>query len=136
MQKYLKITQEDFRKACEISQRVRNSFSSALVSQGLRNFAQGAKFIFHSLALCPTACTLFGISHSHAKLLDVRFLLWFSSLHTWLIWQMLRSSPKLGFFMCLSFNLLCHGLHKVFPHFWLVLTIKSYQKHQNLPKTD
>ena len=37
MQKYLKITQEDFRKVCKISHRVQNSFSSALVSQALRN---------------------------------------------------------------------------------------------------
>ena len=97
-------------------------------SQALRNFAQGAKFIFHNLALCPAACTLFGISHSHAKLLDVRFLLWFSSLHTWLIWQRLRSSPKLGFFMCLSFNLLCYGLYKILPHSWLILMIKKLSK--------
>ena len=67
VQKYLKITQEDFHKACEISHRVRNSFSSALVSQGLQNFAQDAKFIFHSLALCPVACTRFGISHAMRK---------------------------------------------------------------------
>ena len=136
MQKYLKITQEDFRKACEISQRVWNSFSS--ISQGLQNFAQGAKFILHNLALCYAACTPFGIFtyyakilHSHAKLLDVRFLLWFSSLHTWLIWQRLRSSPKLGFFMCFSFNLLCHGLHKILPNSCLDLMVK---KLSNTPK--
>ena len=40
-----------------------------------------------------------------AKFFSVRFLLWFSSLHTWLIWQRLWSSPKLGFFMSFSFNL-------------------------------
>ena len=60
MQKYLKITQEDFHKVCEILHRVRNSFCSALISQGLLNFAQGVKSIFHSFALCPTACTPFG----------------------------------------------------------------------------
>ena len=32
MQKYLKITQEDFRKACEISHRVQNSFFTVLLS--------------------------------------------------------------------------------------------------------
>ena len=134
MQKYLKITQEDFRKVCEISHRVRNSFSSALVSQGLQNFARLAKFIFHRLALCPAVCLLLGISHSHAKLLDVRFLLWFSSLHTWLICQRLWSSPKLGFFMCLSFSLLCHGLYKILPHSWFVLLIKKLSKTPKLAK--
>ena len=98
------------------------------ISQGLRNFAQGAKFIFHNLALCSAACTHFGISHNHAKLLDVRFLLWFSSLHTWLIWKRLWCSLKLGFFMCLSFNLPCHGLYKILPHSWLVLMIKKLSK--------
>ena len=74
------------------------------------------------------------ILHSHAKLLDVRFLLLFSSLHTWLAYQRLRSAPKLGFFMCLSFNLLCHGLHKILPHSWLVLMIKKLSKTPKLAK--
>ena len=117
-----------FRTWCKIH------FPQSLVSQSLRNFAQGGKFIFHSLALCPATCTPFGISHSHAKLLDVRFLIWFSSLHTWLIWQKLRSFPKLGFFMCLSFNLLCHGLYKILPHSWLVLMIKKLSKTPKLAK--
>ena len=38
-----------------------------LVSQGLRNFAQGAKFNFLSSALCPAAFTPFGISHAMRK---------------------------------------------------------------------
>ena len=111
-----------FRKACKISHRV-------------------AKFIFHGLALCPIACTPFGhfacyakISHSHVKLLDVRSLLWFSSLHTWLIWQRLWGSPKLGFFTCLSFNLLCHGLYKILPHSWFILMIKKLSKTPKLAK--
>ena len=110
-------------------------------SQGLRNFAQGTKFILHSLTFCPAACTPFGhfacfakISHSHAKLLDVRFLLWFSFLHTWLIWKRLWGSPKLGFFMCLSFNLPCHGLCKILPHSWFVLMIKKLSKTPKLAK--
>ena len=110
-----------FRKACKIS--------------------QGCKI--HSSQHCSLSCSLYSswafckgakISHSHVKLLDVRFLLWFSSLHTWLIWKRLRSSPKLGFFMCLSFNLLCHGLHKVLPHSWLVLIIKKLPKTPKLAK--
>ena len=92
---------------------------------------------------CSLSCSLYSfwaflklvkISQSIVKLLDVRFLLWFSSLHTWLIWKRLRSSPKLGFFMCLSFNLLCHGLHKVLPHSWLVLIIKKLPKTPKLAK--
>ena len=114
VQKYLKITHEDFCKACEISHKVWNSFSLALVLQGLWNFASLLKSIFHRLTLCPTTCIPFGIWHSHAKLLDVRFLLWFSSLHTWLIWKRLRSSSKLGFFVCLSFNLLFIGAKLLF----------------------
>ena len=126
----------------------------------MRNFAQGAKFIFLSFGFtrlakicigceihlsqpCSLSCSLspFGhftcfakISHSHAKLLDVRFLLWFSSFHTWLIWQRLQGSPKLGFFMCLSFNLPCHGLYKILPHSWFVLMIKKLLKILKLAK--
>ena len=84
--------------------------------------------------LCAILACYEKILHSHAKLLDVRFLLWFSSLHTWLIWKRLRSSPKLGFFMCLSFNLLCHGLYKILPHSWLVLMIKKLSKIPKLAK--
>ena len=119
MQKYLKITQEDFhnwfRKACEILHRVWNQFFTVLLS-------------VLQLVL------LLGISHSHATLLDVRFLLWFSSLHTWLIWQRLRSYPKLGFFMYLSFILLRHGLYTILPHYWLVLIIKKLSKTPKLAK--
>ena len=124
---------------------MRNWFSSALVLQGVAkfiflNFARLAKFhieceiYFPSLALYPVAYTPFGISHSHAKLLAVRFLLWFSSLHTWLIWKRLRSSPKLGFFMCLSLILLCHGLCTILPHSWLDLMIKNLSKTPKLAK--
>ena len=115
MQKYLKITLEDFRKACEIHLSQACSLSCSLSSFG--HFACFAK-----------------ISHSHAKLLDVRFLLWFSYLHTWLIWKRLRNSLKLGFFMCLSFNLLCYGLYKIIPHSCLVLMIKKLSKTPKLAK--
>ena len=75
------------------------------------------------------------ILHSHAKLLDVRFLLWFSSLHTWFIWQRLRNSPKLGFFMCLSFHLALPWTIQLLPHSLLILMIKkNYQKHPKLAK--
>ena len=60
-------------------------------------------------ALCPATCTLLGhfanlqkfhkVERWVVKFLDVRFLLWFSSLLTWLIWKRLRNSPRLGFFM-------------------------------------
>ena len=137
MQKYLKITQEEIRKACEISHRMQNSFFTSLLS-----VLQVVLFlgISHALRIFRMLCEYFAcfanISHSHVKLLDVRFLLGFSSLHTWLIWKRLWGSPKLGFFMCLSFNLLFHGLYKILPHSWLVIMIKKLSKHQNLPKID
>ena len=95
MQKYLKITQEDFTmlakfrtgceidfpqfwfrkacenfargfeihfKACEISHRMRNSFSKVLLS-------------VLQLVFLLAFSKLEKISHNHAKLLDVRFLL-------------------------------------------------------------
>ena len=135
MQKYLKITQEDFRKACEISHRVRNSFSSVPFG-----FARLAKFRTRCemkfSQSCSLSCNLYSFWHfaCDAKLLDVRFLLWFSYLHTWLIWKRLRSSLKLGFFMCLSFNLLCYGLYKIIPHSCLVLMIKKLSKTPKLAK--
>ena len=46
----------------------------------------------------------------------------------------LRSAPKLGFFMYLSFNLLCHEFHKILPHSWLVLMIKKLPKTPKLSK--
>ena len=115
MQKYLKITQEDFRKPCEI------------------HFSQSCSLSYSLYSFWHFTCYA-KISHSHVKLLDVRFLLWFSSLHTWLIWQRLWSSPKRGFFMCLSFNLLFHGLYKILPHSWLVLMIKKLSKTPKLAK--
>ena len=36
----------------------------------------------------------------------------------------LLSAPKHGFFMYLSFNLHCHGFHKILPYSWLVSMIK------------
>ena len=134
MQKYLKITHEDFRKACEISHRVRNSFSSVFGFIRLAKFC--TRWEIHFSQSCSLSCSLYSFWHlaCYAKLLDVRFLLWFSSLHTWLIWQRLRSSPKLGFFMCLSFNLLGHGLYKILHHSWLVLMIKKLSKMPKLAK--
>ena len=136
MQKYLKITQEDFHKACEILHMVQNSFSSVFGFAKLAKFRTGWEI--HFSRSCSLSCSLYSFWHfaCYAKLLDVRFLLWFSSLHTWLIWQRLQGSPKLGFFMCLSFSLLYHGLYKILPHSWFVLIIKKLSKHQNLPKID
>ena len=64
MLKYLEITEGDFAWC------VKFIFGLALqhlVSQGLRNFTQGAKFNFLSAALYPTACTPFGILHVMRK---------------------------------------------------------------------
>ena len=97
------------------------------------HFSQSCSLFFILCSFWHFPCYM-KISHSHAKLLGVRFLLWFSSLHTWLAWQRLQSSPKLGFFMYLSFNLLCHGLHKILPHSWFVLMIKKLSKTPKLAK--
>ena len=109
----------------------------------LFSFVRCAKFIFLSLALYLATCTPIGISHAVRKFCIAMRNCWMldffsDSLPCILDWlgKGLRSSPKLGFFMYLSFNLLFHGLHKILPHSWLVLMIKSYQKHQNLPKPD
>ena len=45
------------------------------------------------------------------------------------------SAPKLGFFMYLSFNLHCHGFHKILPHSWLVSMIKKLPKTPKLAKS-
>ena len=120
--------------ACEISRRVQNSFSSVFGFARLAKFCTGCEIPFvQSCSLSCSRCSS-GYFTCYAKLLNITFLLWFSSSHTWLIWQRLRSSPKLGFFMCLSFNLLCHGLYKILPHFWLVLMIKKLSKTPKLAK--
>ena len=137
MQKYLKITQEDFHKACEISHMVQNSFSSVF------GFAKLAKFCtrweIHFSQSCSLSCSLYSFWHlaCYAKLLDVRFLLWFSSLHTWLIWQRLRSSPKTWILYVFELQLAFPWTIQNSPSFLARFNDqKSYQKHQNLPKTD
>ena len=41
-------------------------------------------------------------------------------------------APKLGFFMQMSFHLLCHGLYKDLPHLRLLWWSKSYKKTPKL----
>ena len=98
-----------------------------LVSHGVWNFAQGAKFLSLIPALylaaieAPLDFACYGkISHSHAKLLVARFLLWFSSLHTWLAWQRSMKLQSLDsscnwastcFFMVLTWILPFLGTH-------------------------
>ena len=107
------------RWVCKISYSVLNCASLSPVVAPSLDFACYAKF-----------------SHRHAKLLHVGFFfLWFSFLHLILAWQPIAkldkglwSAPKLGFFMYLSFNLHCPGLHKILPHSLLVSMIKKLPK--------
>ena len=123
----------------------------------MRNFAWCAKLIFSCILWFNRVCEivlylvlqlLLLISHVIRNfLIDMRncymldFFLWFSSLHLWLAWQPISklgkglwSAPKLGFFMYLSFNLHCHGLHKILPHSLLVSMIKKLLKTPKLAK--
>ena len=81
------------------------------------------------------------ISYAMRNCYMLYFFLWFFSLHLWLAWQPISklgkglwSAPKLGLFMCLSFNLHCHGLHKILPHSLLVSMIKKLSKTPKLAK--
>ena len=138
MLKYLEITEGDFagharfRMVCEIHFWL--GFSAFGFTRPAK-FHTGCEIQFSES--CSLSCNLYSfwhfacyakVSYSHEKLLVARFLLWFSFLHTWLAWKRLQSSPKVGFFMYLSFNLLCHGFHKILPRSWLVLMIKKLQK--------
>ena len=128
------------------------------ISQTMQNFAWSAKFIFFYILWFRRVCEI--VLHSVQQLLfllishairnfriDMRncymldFFIWFSSLHLWLAWQPIAkfgkglwSAPKLGFFMYLSFNLHCHGLHKILPHSLLVSMIKKLPKTPKLAK--
>ena len=90
-----------------------------VVSQGVRNFAQGAEFSFTQSCSCSSS--------------------WFSlsliGLATYCqAWQRLWSAQKFGIFMHLSFNLHCHGLHKILPHSWFDSMIKKLPKTPKLAK--
>ena len=126
----------------------------------MRDFAWCAKFIFglvlqlvvsqgvwNGPSLSPTVAppldfTCYAkFSHRHAKLLHVGFLplvFFLASLIGLAIycqaWKRLWSAPKLGFFMYLSFNLHCHGLHKILSHSLLVSMIKKLPKTPKLAK--
>ena len=114
--KYLGWLQGETRKLHKISED-KNLTESVhrKISHGVRN----------SLAVsCVFAwCSKFRTTMRKCWLLD--FFLWFSSLHIfdWL-GKRLWSATKLGFFIYLSFNLHCHGFHKILPHSWLVSMIK------------
>ena len=105
--------------------------------------------ILHSVRNCPSlspvascpshAMQNFRIDMQNCYMLD--FFLWFSSLHLLLAWQPIAklgkglwSGPKLRFFMYLSFNFHCHGLHKILPHSLLVSMIKKLPKTPKLAK--
>ena len=61
MQKYLKITQEDFRKAYEILHRVQNSFSSVFGFTRLEKFRTGCEI--HFSQSCSLSCSLYSFWH-------------------------------------------------------------------------
>ena len=137
--------QEDFARLAKILQGLRNWFSSALVLHGVAkfilNFARLAKFLllsFASLVLLlgnSQACEYFAKGLQNCWMLDS----FSDSLPCILDWfgKGFEALQNLDSSCNLASNLLCHGLYQVLPHSWLVLMIKkSYQKHQNLPKTD
>ena len=115
--KYLSWLQWENRKLHKIS-RDKNLTESVhrKISHTMRNLAWCTKS-FGYFKWFHMVCE---ISHSHAKMLVVGFL---SCISDWL-GKGLWSAPKLGFFMYLSFNLHCHGFHKILPHSWLVSMIK------------
>ena len=87
MQKYLKITQEDFamfakfRTGCEIDFPQPWFRNACEISLGVAkfiflSFTRLAKFIFQSLALCPTACTPFGILQGLQKFRKALRICW------------------------------------------------------------
>ena len=162
----------------KISHGVRNSLAASCGFAWCAKFHTVCEIVFHSVLLLVLQLLLFLISHvmrnfrmAMRKCWVLDFFLWFSSLHLWLDWKPIAklskglwSAPKLRFFMYLSFNLPCHGFHKILPHYevlqssdfsciWastclamdftkfsLILGLfqwsNSYQKHQNFPKTD
>ena len=111
-----------FRRMYEISHNVRNCPSLSPTAAPPLDFACYAKFL-----------------HRHAKLLHIGFLpltFFLASLiglatycQAWKpiakLGKWLWSAPKHGFFMYLSFNLHCHGLHKILPHSLFVSMIQK-----------
>ena len=110
------------------------------------NFARLTKF--HkglrnsSSQLCPLSCSLYSfwaflklvkILQSITKLLDVRFLLWFSSFLDWFR-KGFEALQNLDSSCNLASILICHGLYQVLPHSWLVLIIKKLPKTPKLAK--
>ena len=136
------------------------------ISHTMRNFTWCAKFFGCLLWFCRVCAILHNVrnlsftqscSYSSSKFLHVMqnfciamwkywlldFFPWFSSLYLYLAWQPIAklgkglwSAPKLRFFMSLSFNLHFHGFTKFSLILGLFQWSNSYQKHQNLPKTD
>ena len=133
--KYLRWLQGETRKLHKISED-KNLMESMhrRISHTMRNLAWCAKS-FGRLKWFRMVCK---ILHNHAKMLVVGFLplvFFLASLIGLAIycqaWKRLWSAPKLGFFMYLSFNLHCHGLHKILPHSLLVSMIKKLPKTPN-----
>ena len=106
-----------FHRVCEISYSVRNCPSLNPAIAPFLDFVCYVKF-----------------SHSLAKMLHVGFLLSVFFLASLIGLEKGWSAPKLGFFMYLSFNLHCHGLHKILPHSWLISMIKKLPKTPKLAK--
>ena len=109
----------------KISHNMRNSLAASCGFSGCTklSFTQSCSQSYNCFSFW------FRIAMQKCWLLDL--FLWFSSLHLWLAWQPITkpgkglwSAPKLRFFMYLSFNLYCHGFHKILPHSWLVSMIK------------
>ena len=107
----------------------------------LAKFRKGAKFIFHSLALCPAACTplrQFSSLQIFRKGLQNSWMLdsFSDSLPCILDWfgKGFEALQNLDSSCNLASILLCHGIYQVLPHSWLVLMIKKLPKTPKLAK--
>ena len=115
-----------FRKACEIP------FWLAKISQGvvkfILSFARLAKFLlgqFTSLQIFRKCLRISWMLDSFSDSLPC-ILDWFG--------KGFEALPNLDSSCNLASILLCHGLHQVFPHSWLVLMIEKLSKTSKLAK--
>ena len=111
-----------------------------VVLQGVWNFTHCAKLSFTQSCNCSSSwfvmlCEIFACL-LHVGFLPLVFFLasLIGSAIYWQGWKRLWSAPKLRFFMYLSFNLHCHGLHKILPHSLLVSMTKKLPKTPKLAK--
>ena len=121
--KYLGWLQGETRKLHKISED-KNLMESVhrKISHTMQNLAWCVKS-FGCLKWFRMVCE---VSHNHAKLLVVGLLP--------LVFFLTSLIGLAKLFIYLSFNLHCHGFHKILPHSWLVSMIKKLPKTPKLAK--